>query len=144
MQYNINIVVAVDVIKALSEKKLDNSIYLLDDSIWGSEGKGTGRLITRCVPGQRIKWMSYPVDLQTPLSVSRVDFIPVYGYVPGGYLPQTGTGIQAVNPDYFEWTGVVPDYLIPGTPYYYRLQVEMGEGKNSTMHISTAAIMVKP
>lgn len=143
MQYNINIVIAVDVIKALSDKKLDNSIYLMDDSVWGSYGKGTPDLVTRCVPGQTIKWACYPVDLQTPLAISRVEFIPAAGtYVPG-YPAPAGTGLPGVNPDYFEWSGVVPYYLVPNQKYYYRLQLQMGEGKNSIMHVNTAAIMVK-
>ncbi|SFW85825.1 hypothetical protein [Chitinophaga sancti] len=143
MQYNTNIIVSVDVIKALSDKNLNSSIYLMDDSVWGSYGKGGPDLVTLCVPGQTIKWTCYAVDLQTPLAISRIDFIPAFGYLPGGYQPATGTGLQLTNPDYFEWSGVVPYYLIPNQKYFYRLQLEMGEGKNSTMHISTAAIMIK-
>ncbi|RXK85973.1 hypothetical protein [Filimonas effusa] len=143
MKYNINIIISVDVVKALSDKTLHNSIYLMDDSPCASYGKGTANLVTRCLPGQTIKWTSYPVDLQTPVAISRIDFLPVAGVVlpPPGYPPQTGTGLQPVNPDLFEWTGIVPYYLVPGIPYYYRLQLEMGEGKNGTMHINTAAIM---
>lgn len=141
MQYNINIIISVDVINALADKNLNNSIYLMDDSVWGSYGKGSPNLVTLCTPGQMIKWTCYAIDLQTPLAISRVDFLPTSCYLPGDNQPATGTGLQPVNPDYFEWSGVVPDYLIPNQKYFYRLQLEMGEGKNSIMHISTAAIM---
>jgi hypothetical protein len=130
MRYNVNIVVTVDVIRALSEKTLANSIYLMDDSSLYSTGKGTPGLITRCVAGQVIKWTCYALDLQTPLSINSIAFLPLPAVPPAG------------NPDLLEWSGTVPGYLVPGLPYYYRLELKMGEGVNSTMHIDTAAIMV--
>lgn len=145
MPYNINIIVAVDVIKALSEKKLDNSIYLMDDSTFLSHGKGTAHLVTNCMPGQLIKWTCYAIDLQTPLAISQIAFLPLTAATlqQPDQLQATTTGLRYNNPDLSEWTGIVPGYLVPNQPYHYRLQLEMGEGKNSTMCVNTASIMIK-
>ncbi len=44
------------------------------------------------------------------------------------------------NLDRFDWTGYVPQNLVPGLEYNYRLELQMGEGKYSNLHIETSSL----
>lgn len=73
---NIQINVAVDTVAALSEGTLAGNMCLMDDSIHDSENQGSTELVTHCMPGQLITWIIYPVDLQTPVSLEQLEFLP--------------------------------------------------------------------
>jgi hypothetical protein len=45
------------------------------------------------------------------------------------------------NLDRFDWTGYVPQNLIPGQAYHYRLELQMGEGKYSNLFIETSSLI---
>jgi hypothetical protein len=136
MQYQININIAVDVIKALSDKTLEENIVMMDDSRMGSTGQGTPMLATCCKPGQAIRWVVYAVDLQTSVSIKRISF---YGS-DQQHSPAAASGIQEVNPDAKEWTGIVP-CMERGRPHRYRLELQMGKGEYSVMAIETPSIV---
>jgi hypothetical protein len=44
------------------------------------------------------------------------------------------------NLDRFDWTGYVPQNLVPGLEYNYRLEIQMGEGKYSNLAIETSSL----
>lgn len=170
MQNQININIAVDVVRALSEKSLCNSIYVMDDSPFGSPGKGTGELSTRCMPGQTIHWVIYAIDLQTPVAIKSISFLlpdelsdtspareaHLYGKLADEQLtltepcatePLDKEPSEVQSPDCASvenlelktWTGIVPG-LMPGRKYYYRLELQMGNGKDSRIYIDSLSL----
>ncbi len=136
----INVNVAVDVIRALSDETLEDNLYMMDNNPFGpgfeSTGQGTDYLTTSCVPGQVIQWVIHAIDLQTPVSIKSIRFI--------GDGEEQGHSSAAQEsssrPDLKVWTGIVPDYMVPGQPYRYQLELQMGDGQNSIMTTDTAAL----
>jgi hypothetical protein len=141
MQPQVNIVVVVDVIRALSDGTLrDGNVCMVDDGVDGSTGQGTPDLCTVCRPGQLIRWAVIPVDVQTPAEIRNITFLD----------PGTGDGTPdrgdpdrpAGNPALDVWAGVVPPFLAPGVPYRYRLELQLYQGEASVLHIDTPALRV--
>jgi hypothetical protein len=128
-----NIVIAVDTVGALSDGQLNDNLFLMDNSPWTSSGQGTAHLATLCYPGYIIQWVIYPIDLQTPASIKNITFI---GADNNG-SKRTVFDMPTLN----SWTGIVPWYLVPGLPYRYRLELQMGQGKNSIMYTDTPALV---
>lgn len=137
MQSKININIAVDVIAALSEKTLHNHIFMMDNSIHNSSCQGTEYLITNCQSGQMIHWVIYAIDLQTPVAIRDISFIPRKN---DNYRKEKFSN-QYSNNDSKEWTGIVPWYMEYNVPLKYRLEIQMGEGANSIMCIDTPCLM---
>lgn len=142
MAGNINIAVAVDVAAALSGGAPDDVVFLMDDGALASEGKGTSRLITNCVPDQLVRWRSYAIDLQTPVSIKAIRFLT---WLDRGGDPAVGRDLVAPGgPDWFndslDWSGIVPWSMLPGLAYRYRLTLQMGTGPNALMSFDTAAL----
>ena len=141
MRNEINIVIAVDVIAALSGRTLLNSnLCMMDDSPLQSTGQGTPNLCTVCYPGQTIKWTVYAIDLQTPVAIKSISFIK---------SEETGASSEQAAPaneddsdrlDLEVWSGIVPCTLVPGVEYRYRLELQMYEGVNSIMSIDTPSL----
>ncbi len=130
MQDKININIAVDVIKALSERSLENSLYMMDDSPWGSYSPGTADLCTFCLPEQTIHWVVYPLDLQTAVAIRAISF--------GGCsceeeMPEENPGLKT-------WTGIVP-CMEPGRQYHYRLTLQMGHDVHSIMSVESPSLL---
>lgn len=140
MQSKININIAVDVIAALSEHTLHNHIFMMDNSIFNSSYKGTEYLITKCQPGQMIHWVIYAVDLQTPVAIKNISFINTKNYDCNSEKLDFGHN-EWDNLDLKTWTGIVPWYMMPYASYKYRVEIQMGEGKNSIMFIDTCSLM---
>ncbi|MFG2003954.1 hypothetical protein ACGFNU_32835 [Spirillospora sp. NPDC048911] len=77
MQSRVNIVIAVDVIKCLSEGSLLNgNLSMMDDGKYQSTGQGTAELCTVCCPGQVVRWTVVPLDVQTPVAIKNITFLP--------------------------------------------------------------------
>jgi hypothetical protein len=74
MAGKINIVLAVDVIAALSNRSLEGSLYMMDDGPLPGEHQGTSHLTTCCWPGWEITWTAHQVDLQTPVAIKSIRF----------------------------------------------------------------------
>lgn len=145
MQGKITIVVAVDTVAALSDQSLDDNIFLMDDGDFDSDGKGTALLVTRCYPGQLIKWNIYPVDLQTPAAIKKITFLPPGGNLAPAKTPAVdrtldGEVHEFANLGVNSWSGYAPGAMIPGLAYNYRLEIQIGEGKDSSLHIDTPAL----
>lgn len=130
MNDKITVNIAVDVIKALSEKSLDNSLYMMDDSPWGSCSQGTPQLCTSCMPGQTIHWAVYPLDLQTSVAIRGISFRTCGGECE---LPEENPGLKT-------WTGVVP-CMEKGHRYVYRLTLQMGHGVHGVMSVDTPSLV---
>lgn len=135
MQNQININIAVDVIKALSEQQLENNIYMMDDSIMESSGQGTQSLCTLCKPGQTIRWTVFALDLQTPVVIRNISFAALSG------KPEYGVKCsEEANPDSNEWTGILP-LIKEGHKYNYHVELQMGTGRHSCLIIDTPSLM---
>ncbi|MFE4519742.1 hypothetical protein ACFRMQ_36860 [Kitasatospora sp. NPDC056783] len=172
MKPQVNIAVVVDVIGALSDKSLLNgNLCLIDDGSFDSKGQGTPELVTVVAPGQVVQWSALAVDLQTPVEIRSISFLPagggvaapeygvdhgpagapagdgaegVPGGVPGGGADgaaPAGQRLESGQLDLNVWSGVVPPYLAPGVPYRYRLELQMYEGDHSVLHVDSPALM---
>lgn len=142
MVENINIAVAVDVAAALSGGSPEDVVFLVDDGPLASEGKGTSRLITNCVPDQLVRWRSYAIDLQTPVSIKAVRFS---NWLDRGGDPVVGRDdVPAGGPDWsndsLDWSGIVPWSMLPALAYRYRVTLQMGTGPNALLSFDTAAL----
>lgn len=138
MQHQININIAVDVVKALSDKSLKNNIYLMDNSPFASINQGTEDLCTFCTPGQTVHWVIYPIDLQTPVVIKQISFIPEEENFEANDSDQLKNDIPD-DPEFKTWSGILP-LMKTGHKYRYRLVLQMGNGKNSTMSIDTPSL----
>jgi len=135
----ISIVVAVDSIGALSDGTLEDHLFLMDNSPWESPGKGTDYLSTMCNPGRIIQWVIYPIDLQTPAAIKNITFLDACNKT----MSKSGNARTEIEmPTMNSWTGIVPGGLTPGHPYKYRLEIQIGEGKNSILHRDTPSLMI--
>jgi len=140
MKNQINIIVFVDTIGALSSQSLDKFTYAVDNSEFNSTGQGTASLSTICQPGQVIQWIICAIDLQTPAAINNIRFLPVN---PESELFEEPDEQQYVNenPDLDVWKGIVPATMIPGVPYRYVFEVVIGEGKNTLLSIQTLSLI---
>lgn len=127
----INIVLAVDVIAALSSRTLKGSLHMMDDGPRPGENQGTEHLITYCWPGWQINWTIRQIDLQTPAVIKDIRFMRFGGPVR-----------TAADASILVWSGIVPASLIPGQLYRYGIAVEMARGINSILSIETPALVV--
>lgn len=127
----INIVLAVDVIAALSGQTQEQSVLMMDDGPRPAENPGTPHLITYCWPGWQINWTIRQIDLQTPAAIKSIRFQGL-----GGPL------MTAADASTLVWSGIVPACLIPGELYRYQIAVEMARGINSMLFINTPALVV--
>lgn len=152
MKHQVNIIAVVDVIGALSGSTLLNgNLCMMDDGGHSSAHQGTPNLCTVVKPGQVVSWTALAVDLQTPVEIKNISFVPengsdtsrqtqgqAQGHAQGARNGNHGEGDKL---DLDVWTGVVPNWLTPGTAYRYRLELQMYEGENSVMHVDTPALM---
>ncbi|MDY7047250.1 MAG: hypothetical protein RPG89_01125 [Microcystis panniformis WG22] len=139
MESKITIFCVVDVVESLSGGTLGNgNLCMMDNSPFESLNQGTSNLCTKCVPGQTIYWHMVALDLQTPVAIRNISF---FGLDSSGAQPPT-------NPQYADsdklhvnvWEGIVPDWLVPGVEYKYRLELQMYEGKNSILYVDTPSL----
>jgi hypothetical protein len=141
----INIVIAVDVIQALSEQTLEDNLYMMDNNPFKngqqSTGQGTDYLTTSCVPGQVIQWVIHAIDLQTPVSIKSIGFLLGDECIAEQHQSHDIAGDNVSSrPDLKVWTGIVPHTMVVGQPYLYRLELQMGYGQNAIIAINTASL----
>lgn len=149
MNPKVNIIALVDVIGALSDSRLDQGhLCLVDDSAQESTGQGSAQLCTHVQPGQVVEWTALAVDVQTPLVIKSIAFLAPDGRpVPAPPVPAApdadGSGADngQENPDALVWSGVVPATLMPGVPYRYRLELELGQGRESVLSTEKPALL---
>ncbi|MEU6672940.1 hypothetical protein [Streptomyces sp. NPDC046925] len=166
MKPQVNIIAVVDVIGALSGSTLLNgNLCMMDDGEHNSAHQGTPDLCTVVQPGQVVSWTALAVDLQTPVEIKNISFVPAddshargrqQGQGQGHDQPHAqgqaqsqsnghaaGEHSEGDKLDLDVWTGVVPNWLQPGVAYQYRLELQMYEGANSVMHVDTPALMCR-
>lgn len=148
MKSKINVIILVDVVGALSAGALrGEDLCMVDDGELGSTGQGTPELITRCRPGQLIKWSALAVDVQTPVAIKSIRFLSPDepGDVGGAGARQVANDLEATdhdeNLDLEVWEGIVPGYLVPDTVYRYDLALQMYEGAGSILRVTTPGLM---
>ncbi|QXJ20214.1 hypothetical protein AGRA3207_000887 [Actinomadura graeca] len=145
MKPQVNIIVLVDVVGALSERTLnDGNLSLVDDGQFDSPGQGTTRLCTVVSPGQLVQWTAVAVDVQTPVEIRSITFLGSGDAAleePDAADAQDVPAHEGTAPDLKVWSGFVPPYLVPGAPYRYRLELQMHEGPNSVLHVDSPALM---
>ncbi|WP_404187867.1 hypothetical protein [Streptomyces tauricus] len=136
----INIIAVVDVIGALSGGTLHNgNLCLVDNAGEESTGQGTAHLRTTVRPGQVVQWSALAVDLQTPVEIRSITFLGEDGSVtPATRTAADGNGDKL---DLAHWAGVVPPSLPSGTPFKYRLELQMYEGRYSVLHVDSPALI---
>ncbi|WP_320779181.1 hypothetical protein [Streptomyces sp. CRN 30] len=136
----VNIIAMVDVIGALSGGTLLNgNLVMVDNGDHDSTGQGTPYLCTVVRPGQVVQWTPLAVDLQTPVEIKGITFLGPDGAVtPVARHSEEGDGDKL---DLAHWAGMVPPSLTPGTPYKYRLELQMYEGAYSVLHVDSPALM---
>jgi hypothetical protein len=148
MNQYVNVVIAVDVIGALSDRTLLNgNLIMMDNGPYQSSGQGTPELRTVCRPGQIIQWVIYAVDLQTPVEIKSIAFLDAGNGLPtldgedSGSLDQVAGGSSESEHHGLDvWSGVVPPWVVPGVEYRYRLALQMYEGENSVMSIDSCSL----
>jgi hypothetical protein len=139
MQAKVNINIGVDTIAALSEMTLYNHVFLMDNSVWNSTGQGTTELATLCQAGQVIHWVVYAIDLQTPVLIKNISFSGADDLC--NSTDEIDCCSDHENPDLNYWSGIVPTCMVPGQIYKYKLELQIGNGKNSIMHIDTSSLI---
>ncbi|WP_306336830.1 hypothetical protein [Streptomyces sp. KL118A] len=81
MKTQVNIIAVVDVIGALSVKTLlDGNLCMVDDGAFDSAHQGTADLVTVVKPGQVVSWTALALDLQTPVEIKNISFMPASGH----------------------------------------------------------------
>jgi len=142
MKPQVNIVVLVDVVGALSDQTLnDGNLSLVDDGRFDSSGQGTPDLCTVVTAGQVVQWTAIAVDVQTPVEIRSITFLQPDGHGAGALDDGDAPEHESTAPDLKVWSGIVPSYLVPGAPYRYRLELRMHEGPNSVLHVDSPALM---
>jgi hypothetical protein len=156
MNPKVNIIALVDVIGALSDSGLEHGhLCMVDDSAQESTGQGTAQLCTLVQPGQVVEWTALAVDVQTPLVIKNIAFlapdgsaVPVPPAPPVPFAPATGPDADGSgadsgqeNPDALVWCGVVPATIARGVPYRYRLELELGQGRDGVLSTAKAALL---
>ncbi|MGW6062149.1 hypothetical protein [Streptomyces sp. NPDC055189] len=77
MKPQVNIIAVVDVIGALSGSTLlGGNLCMMDDGEHNSAHQGTPDLVTVVQPGQVVSWSALAVDLQTPVEIKNISFVP--------------------------------------------------------------------
>ncbi|MFI6300019.1 hypothetical protein ACIBEJ_51090 [Nonomuraea sp. NPDC050790] len=132
---HVNIMALVDVIGALSDRSLLNgNLCMIDNGGLHSTKQGTPELCTNVQAGQVVQWTVLAVDLQTPVDIKNITFVGQPA-VPGG------DGDDSEKLDLDVWSGVVPQHMVPGVPYRYRIEFQMYEGPHSLLHVDSPALM---
>lgn len=141
----INIVMAVDVIAALSNRSLDDNLHMMDDGPLPGKHQGTSHLVTYCWPGWEINWTIRQVDLQTPVAIRSIRFKALDPCSLPRTEGETREGWTASGDlEAKVWSGIVPVHLIPGVHYRYEVLVEMARGTNSIQSVETPSLVVPP
>lgn len=141
----LNIVLFVDVQKAVASNSLEGAVYIMDTS-FQSEREGTANLQTVCKQGQVLNWIIYPLDSEQRPDGSwppsaRIDNIVFLKEQDGdvsaapvcNHLKIYGgpDRIRSSNtPVYDYWAGDVAPDLSEGV-YGYRLILELEREKSS-------------
>lgn len=123
----INVMILVDVIAALSAGSLTNNIFMTDNRRGkNTSGLGTGALTTDCTHTQVLNWHVMAIDVQTDVQINKITF-----YHNGAPISAANTPCARLQkygaPSGHYWAGVVNyAHLAPGGIYQYLIEFDMG------------------
>ncbi|MCK4763578.1 MAG: hypothetical protein KAW12_15365 [Candidatus Aminicenantes bacterium] len=156
----LNLVIFVDVHKAIASKSLEGSVYMMDNSL-DSEGRGTAHLETTCKQGQTLNWIIYPMDMDRRLDGSWPPMVKINNIV---FLSEDGEEVadhkvcsdlkifggpdkirSKETPVYYYWAGTVL-WDLPIGLYKYRLILELDSNDPEAryMNLDTPSLNVIP
>lgn len=142
MIVQLNIVIVVDVNKALTTNNISNSIYMVDNSL-NSSNKGTSSLSTNVSEGQVINWIIYPMNTSSySARVNKISFIDEDVCIKlNTYGEKIGNFDSA--PTYNYWAGMV-NIDLEKRKYSYKLQLELSnQFERKMLEIDSASLNVK-
>lgn len=138
----LNIQIYVDVVQLLLDHNAGRAAFMFDDSPGGGDGQGTLSLRSPVLPGQLVRWTVTPVDVQTPIWISGIEFMPKaadedakpadVARTGGEAADETETKADALSPYSApvwskSWNGFVPAWeLTCGGEYAYRVIFSFG------------------
>lgn len=115
----------VDVEAALKAKSLEGHIYGLDtNGRDGSQGQGTGRLVTRVVGNQVVNWLVRGIDWRSPTYYAYLRAVKGEAVDKQVLIPQLYDSPSLAGRGY--WWGGTVDARVPGT-YDYTLSINLGD-----------------
>lgn len=150
----LNIVVFVDVRKAIEENSLENAVFMIDNSV-NSLGQATPALQTCCKQGQVLNWIVYAMDMDRRPDGSWPPLARISNIV---FLEEGSSDVSPVRvcqdlkiygsvdkirskytPVYYYWAGAVPVEFPEGV-YRYRLVLELeNEGTQACTYLNLEA-----
>jgi len=143
----INIALLIDTEKALRSGKLENGLYMVDNSVDAagqpSGSRGTAKLCTSCTQGMVLNWFAFAIAGTITPMITNIEFLErpvceklmVYG---APAIDRSPSYVPCITPVYNYWAGIVlPE--VPRGRYYYRLDVRLGA---ITMSVSTPSLDV--
>lgn len=151
----------MDVIALLANQNPEKAVFLFDDSPADPihRKRGTASLRSPVYPGQYVIWSLAPIDVQTPVWISEIDFeAPKYDPHPPGaatIVDQTPAGelgaaalengLPAFNPVWARhWEGYAPLCITPGSVYAYRLGLQFGGLSGRTISLEGPSLFFPP
>lgn len=163
----VTIQIFVDAVYLLCGGEQAKAVFVVDDSAAGSIDRGTDRAQTAVHPGQLVRWMLYPIDVQTPIWLKGVHFsVPtevdaVEDEAAGGAEPPVTEPVASASdspaeagkaaddpvappliaPWWLRWEGYMPALLPPGGAAPYTVEVAFGGAGTRTMRITGPALI---
>lgn len=78
------------------------------------------------------------LDLQTPVAIRNISFFGLNGN--GAKTPTDPKNAESDKLHLNVWEGIVPNWMVSGVEYKYRLELQMYEGKNSILYVDTPSL----
>jgi len=146
----LNLVIFVDVEKAILMNSLEGNVYMMDNSL-DSNGRGTPNLKTVCKQGQALNWIIYPLNMNRRIDGTWPPMVKITSIV---FLREDGERVadhQVCSkfkiyggPDkirskytsvYYYWAGTVLHDLPPGE-YKYRLILDLDSNNSNSLEMN--------
>ncbi len=142
MFVQLNIVMVVDVNKALMTNDIENSLYMVDNST-NSTNKGTSLLSTNAKEGQVLNWIIYPMNTSAySVSVKKISFLEEDVCLKLNSYGKKYAGLDTA-PTYNYWAGMV-NINLKKKKYNYKLQLELSnQYESKTFEIESPSINVE-
>ena len=126
----LNIQIIVDAIALLTHEEPQQTVFLFDDNVHPSKGRGSIQLSSAVYPGQMVRWSVLPMDVQAPVWLKNIRFCGMPGTAE---QPNVAYAAEKQISSLF-WQGYVPTWLVPGNIYPY--EVTLGFGPQSARTVS--------
>ncbi len=164
---DLNIQVFVDAISLLSESPVKKSVFIYDDSPCENREVGTHDAASRVYPGQLVRWVVNPIDVQTSVWISGISFgsketatMPHHPSpapsientlaLENGEVEETSDTLTDFEVDHarapwlWVWEGYAPYCMIPNLRYPYSLRLRFGRNPTKTIVVDGPALLFEP